>query len=318
MKKRTLLLFLMLFVKLAFAQITDSVSINLKNLQFSKKAVNFSALGDWGRDGKFNQKEVGYVMGVANEKVNAEFITTVGDNFYENGVDNVEDKQWKTSFEDIYTYKGDQIPWYVTLGNHDYKGNVQAQIDYSKVSTRWKMPARYYSFEKNISKNKKVLFVFLDTNPFEDKYLGKNSNFSDLKEQNKQEQLDWLENTLKNSDAQWKIVFGHHPFYSFGVRSENDNSVKDQLEKIFIKYKVDSYITGHEHHLQYEEKNGIEYFITGAGSQLRPVEAKNSESEFAISRNGFMLFSIAKRYFYVNIIDYKGKILYTKKIRKHK
>lgn len=311
-----MIFFLMLITNFALSQNVDSISINLKDLKFSKKAVNFSVLGDWGRDGKFNQKEVGYAMGMANEMANASFVATVGDNFYENGVESTTDKQWKTSFEDIYTNKGTQITWYATLGNHDYKGNPQAQIDYSKVSNRWQMPSRYYSIEKEISKGKKVLFVFLDTNPFEDKYFGKNSSFSDLKEQNKQQQIDWLENTLKNSDAKWKIVFGHHPFYSFGVRSENENSVKEQLEPIFTKYKVDDYIAGHEHHLQYTNKNGVYHFISGGGSQLRPVDKKSSNDEFSISRNGFMLFSVAKRYFYVNIVDYKGNVLYSKKIKK--
>ena len=32
------------------------------------------------------------------------------------------------------------------LGNHEYRGNTQAVIDYSKVSARWNMPDRYYTF----------------------------------------------------------------------------------------------------------------------------------------------------------------------------
>jgi hypothetical protein len=34
----------------------------------------------------------------------------------------------------------------VVLGNHDYRSNPQAQVEYTKVSNRWKIPERYYSF----------------------------------------------------------------------------------------------------------------------------------------------------------------------------
>jgi hypothetical protein len=37
------------------------------------------------------------------------------------------------------------IPWYPILGNHEYRGNTQAVLDYSQVSARWEMPARYYT-----------------------------------------------------------------------------------------------------------------------------------------------------------------------------
>lgn len=67
-----------------------------------------------------------------------EFIISVGDNFYTNGVASVDDPMWKTSFEDIYKGANLFIDWYPVLGNHDYRGNPQAQIDYSKRSRRWK------------------------------------------------------------------------------------------------------------------------------------------------------------------------------------
>lgn len=34
------------------------------------------------------------------------------------------------------------LEWYPILGNHEYRGNTQAVIDYSKVSRRWVMNER--------------------------------------------------------------------------------------------------------------------------------------------------------------------------------
>jgi len=81
--------------------------------------ISFLAVGDWGRDGAFHQAEVAARMGETATALYADFVISVGDNFYEDGVASVDDPKWKTSFEDVYTAPSLQIPWYVALGNHD-------------------------------------------------------------------------------------------------------------------------------------------------------------------------------------------------------
>jgi acid phosphatase len=101
--------------------------------------VSFLAVGDWGRDGEFLQVEVAKRMGQAAQALEAAFVISVGDNFYEDGVASVDDPKWKTSFEDVYTAPSLQVPWYVALGNHDYRGEAQAQLDYARTrpAGRW-------------------------------------------------------------------------------------------------------------------------------------------------------------------------------------
>ncbi len=84
-------------------------------------------------------------MGIVAKKFKPEFIVSTGDNFYPNGVRSIMDHNWIASFENIYTAHSLQTDWYVVLGNHDYGGDPQAEIDYSEVDRRWNMPARYYS-----------------------------------------------------------------------------------------------------------------------------------------------------------------------------
>ena len=70
--------------------------------------------------------------------INPEFVLALGDNFYDWGVENVDDKMFKRTFERVYTSKELQCPWYPTAGNHDYKarkgdgygGNYTAQVLY--------------------------------------------------------------------------------------------------------------------------------------------------------------------------------------------
>ena len=121
--------------------------------------VSFLALGDWGLITK-NQRDVAHQMAKVCNTITLDpskqvFVAAMGDNFYDEGVRDVDDPQWKEVFGDAY--HGVQCPWYPILGNHDWQGNVQAQLDF-KGDSRWQMEALYYS---KIIQN--VHFFFLDT-----------------------------------------------------------------------------------------------------------------------------------------------------------
>ena len=102
-------------------------------LQKEDKSLNFLLMGDFGRYGQFHQKEVAVQMGKAAATIDSDFVISVGDNFYPNGVRSTKDYSWIASYENIYTAYSLQNDWYVALGNHDYRGNIQAEIDYSDI-----------------------------------------------------------------------------------------------------------------------------------------------------------------------------------------
>eukprot|EP00633_Aureoumbra_lagunensis_P002267 CAMPEP_0197291244 /NCGR_PEP_ID=MMETSP0890-20130614/11774_1 /TAXON_ID=44058 ORGANISM="Aureoumbra lagunensis, Strain CCMP1510" /NCGR_SAMPLE_ID=MMETSP0890 /ASSEMBLY_ACC=CAM_ASM_000533 /LENGTH=305 /DNA_ID=CAMNT_0042763895 /DNA_START=245 /DNA_END=1162 /DNA_ORIENTATION=- len=86
-------------------------------------------------------------MGDYAESYNAEFVLGIGDNMYDTGVSSVDDPQFKSKFEDTFTADSLQVPWYIASGNHDYYGNISAQVAYTEKSDRWTFPDLYYKEE---------------------------------------------------------------------------------------------------------------------------------------------------------------------------
>jgi tartrate-resistant acid phosphatase type 5 len=284
--------------------------------------INFIAIGDWGREGKYLQQETADAMGIYAEKNKTGFVITLGDNIYNTGVTGTDDPKWQTCFENVYTAYSLQVPWYASLGNHDYYGNVQAQIDYTNISIRWKMPARYYSFEKDADTNVSVLFVMIDTNPFPEYYRNMekdgfyDSFIDEVNSQNTELQLKWIDSVLASSNAKWKIVAGHHPVYSGGEHG-NTTDLIEKLEPILEKYSVDMYLAGHDHDIQYLKKDGstINYFVSGAGSKLRETGSMEY-TKFCKSINGFLGVTVSNDNIKTSFVDYSGNDLYDVEIKK--
>jgi len=286
------------------------------------KALNFIAMGDWGRNGEYQQKEVALQMGITAKQVDASFILATGDNFYPSGVASTQDYSWIASYEQMYTAHALQTDWYVVLGNHDYKGNIQAEIDYSKISRRWHMPAPYYSKKIVINEDNGrsvLLLVCIDTSPFISQYYTSADHKEQLQRQDSAAQRQWLQQVLSDTsaDIKWKIVVGHHPLYTGGkrIKSKDTYELNAQLKPIFDKYNVDAYICGHEHNLQYIKPAGnTHYFVTGAGSETTPVIQYPEIGKFALSTNGFMVFSLTVQSMMVQMLNEKGRLLYTNTI----
>lgn len=267
----------------------------------------FLVVGDWGRNGQGDAQAVADWMGIAAQQFNTRFVISTGDNFYCCGVASTEDNQWLSSFENVFRSHSLQIPWYVVLGNHDYQGNVQAQIDYSKMNQRWKMPARY--FTKVVYG---VRFVFIDTSPLIADYHKSKDGYPDLHQQDTTKQLLWLDSVLTNSPENWKIVVGHHPIYSVGEHG-SEPDMKRMVEGRLEKHHVHVYFAGHDHSLQSLQRKGspVHHLVSGGGSEHTPVKNDPAISRFAKQSTGFMLVAQHSESMKVYFIDSHGKIIYT-------
>lgn len=316
-KKRLRVLICILCINFAGAQTKDT------SIKKYPNSLNFIVMGDWGRFGEDHQIPVSKQMGITAKEINRDFIISTGDNFYPVGVASEFDPQWKSSFEDIYTDFSLHWNWYPVLGNHDYAGNPDAQVAYSKISRRWNMPARYYSktFDINGDPNQQVLIAFIDTNPlipefYKNDVYGKNVISQDTTAQKK-----WLIKTLTDApkSVKWKLVVGHHPLFTATLKrreSYDTKAVRKSLKSLFDKYEVDAYIAGHDHDLQHLLPEGkTNYFVSGSASEVTPID-KLPFSKLAVSEYGFMVFSVLADTLYVQAVNEKGEVIYNTEIKK--
>lgn len=316
-KNRVLILIWMLVINFAAAQTKDNTIKKYPN------SLNFIVMGDWGRFGEDHQIPVAKQMGITAKEINRDFIISTGDNFYPVGVASEHDPQWKSSYEDIYKDFSLHWNWYPVLGNHDYAGNPDAQVAYSKISRRWNMPSRYYSETFNINGDpaQQVLIAFIDTNPlipefYKSKQYGKNVISQDSTAQKK-----WLIKTLTTAPktVKWKLVVGHHPLYTATLKrreSYDTKAVRKSLKSLFDKYEVDAYIAGHDHDLQHLLPEGkTNYFVSGSASESTVID-NLPISKLASSEYGFMVFSVLADTLHVQAINEKGEVIYAAEIKK--
>ena len=172
-------------------------------------------VGDFGVGNKA-QYNVSYLIEYLIEKYNGDLILGLGDNIYPEGVTNINDIKFIERFENPYSNLPKRIKFYNILGNHDYKGNIKAQIKYTNYSDRWNLPNNFYCFKKNINRVP-VEFFAIDT------------NVEKLSERNRKIQEKWVTDALKNSRARWRIVYGHHPWKSTGSHGNANNYFLNSL-----------------------------------------------------------------------------------------
>ena len=282
----------------------------VEGLELKEDALHFLVIGDWGRNGHFHQRSVAKWMDITAEKTDAEFIVSTGDNFYSNGIASVSDPYWQTSFEQVYTGPHLFIDWFPILGNHDYRGNWQAQIDYSQHSRRWQMPAPYYAKTLRLSGDSSALLLFIDTSPLNPEYAN-DDKYAEAMQQDSAKQLAWIEQQLGHTTAEWKIVIGHHPLYSSGKRYGKTDPIRQVLEPVLHKHGVHAYFAGHEHDLQHNRPahTQVEHFVSGAGSEIRPV-AQREFTLFAQSQAGFAVVALTNSECLVQFVNDSGKVIY--------
>ena len=213
-------------------------------------------------------------MAATADVLGAEAVLLLGDNFYTHGVSTNTSSRFQDTFEAVYPPSAfKQLPFYVVAGNHDHRGNVQAQIDYHG-SPRWHFPTLYYtlswSFTSSSGADRTVDVIMIDTVSLaglclaEEEYPGCPLEFADGADGN-EDQWAWLAQQLNASTADFLWIAGHYPIYSVG----NDGTTTVLVQRLLplLRLAEGHYISGHDHMLEHIESDGVNMFVTGPGRE---------------------------------------------------
>ncbi len=249
------------------------------------------AIGDAGT-GDWRQRLVASSMeNHAENYSDPEAVLILGDIFYPDGIESPSDSRWGSEFRDMYTGPLLDAAFRPVLGNHDFHGRPQAYIEYSQLDARWQMPALYYSFEMEIPSGGTVAFFALDTSQVA---VG-------------EVQLEWLSDGLSRTEADWIVVFGHHPIDS-GGKHGGEPALVERLLPVLVDGGVDFYLSGHDHHLALMNTTPLHTIVAGAGGKIRSAHWTES-TEFAATQLGFCELLFEAERAYVRFVDYSGKLL---------
>ncbi|KAJ6340480.1 hypothetical protein OIU77_008275 [Salix suchowensis] len=281
-------------------------------------SVSFLVVGDWGRKGDYNQSNVAfqvlnllsyllsprtkYQMGRVGEELSIDFVVSTGDNFYEDGLRGIKDPVFEKSFSK-YLYCAEPA-----------KAVAQLSPSLRSIDSRW-ICLRSFILNAEI-----VELFFIDTTPFVDKYFlrPKHHHYDWRGVMPRQHYLSNLlkdlESALQDSNANWKIVVGHHPIRSIGHHGET-KELKKQLLPLLEANNVDMYINGHDHCLEHITSNTsqVQFLTSGGGSKAwkGDIDRLNKGGvKFFYDGQGFMSLELRQTDVKIVFYDVFGKVLH--------
>lgn len=283
------------------------------------KELNFFMANDLGRNGYYEQKPIAELMGEMGDVLSPECILAAGDVHHFEGVQSTSDPLWMTNYELVYSHPELMIDWFPILGNHEYRGNTQAVLDYTNVSRRWQMPSRYYTLTYS-GEEFSIVFVMIDTAPLIDKYRTETDEYPDAQHQDMDAQLAWMDSVLTVTDraqqesaTTWVVVIGHHPIYADTPKDDSERAdMQARVDPILRRHDVDIYACGHIHNFQHLRIEGsdIDYVVNSSASLARSVNAIDG-TQFCSPAEGFALIAADKDELTYTMIDKTGTPIYT-------
>ncbi len=294
----------------------DRYPYDLEKFEVPTDGYKCLIIGDWGRQANVNLLANAFMMNEVACRQTVGAVLTTGDNFYSYGVNGVNDAQWNRSFEEVFN--GScllPVEWWPSLGNHDLRGNTDAQINYSQQSDRWNMPSTYYDRWVVTLDSVSVHFVAVDTSPFVKSYHvdPNNSNMEyNVGNADTTLQLLWLDSVLASGNPDWLVVYGHHPVYAAEGRHGSTDELIENFVPLFDQHGVDVYFCGHNHSLELIKTETQTLYVTSGGGSTPQNYIQNLDYNlFGVAEPGFVLSSFTKDSLQLDFINKKGQRLYS-------
>ena len=267
--------------------------------------LSFFALGDQGT-GNLRQWQVADAMERQADLDPVHGVLLLGDNFYRYGVSSPVDWQWRYKFEHVYAGSLSAIPFFATLGNHDYYGNELAQISYDVKnlgSGRWQMPARDYvqHFGQHLGREGEqalLRIVFVDTGL----WLRSPTDVTTV-----------LDQLLTAADpAQWTVVVTHTPLLS-GNMLDTQPKAHELWQPALQSHGVDLLLSGHDHNMQFLQRDGwpAQTIIGVGGKSGQALDFADAPGlEFYADQTGFGRMVITAEQLNLQYYNSQGSLLF--------
>ena len=274
----------------------------------------FAVIGDFGSGIRKpstavrRQREVARALERAVDQHDVRLVLTTGDNIYASKRfllwtkdSGGEDDDWFFTFFQPYRYAINRVPVCPSIGNHDTQ-ETEENDDREQVLDNFYLrerlateeaagraslgPGLFYRFR--VAED--VEFVCIDTS--KEHFFRRGRLFEYPKHQ------QFLEDALPphaQGGINWRIPFCHHPPFCAGPLHRNT----DRMEELVARFEaagVRACFSGHEHNFQHSRWNGIDYFISGAGSKIRsgvPTRMEDAHTVSWASVCHFLLVTIA-------------------------
>jgi predicted phosphodiesterase len=258
-------------------------------------SIKFAVIGDSGR-GSPEQYAVGRRMAEYRERFRFDFVLMLGDNIYEGPAG---PRDYEARFEKPYEpMLREGVEFFAVLGNHDDPN----QRNYPPFNMDGH---RYYTFEKTgtgglVERRRRARFFALDTTRLDST------------------QRAWLERELSTGEADWRILFFHHPLYSAGRYATWWR--RRSLEPLLVRHGANVVFSGHDHlYVRLKPQRGVQHFVSGAAGEVRTGDFRPS----AVAERGydadlhFMLVEIAGDALYFQAISRTGQTVDAGVVRRH-
>lgn len=255
-----------------------------------------------------------YCAGAAD----CDFGVMLGDNIYPSGATANADGRDAQRFRDLFVTpfgglgrRHEDFRIYTVLGNHDWRTSregAMAQVQFLEQTPPFYMDGLFYRVQPPAAHGDVEVFaidteVLLSGTAVYKATLADDA--SEVRSEKREKALKWaipqtdaernmvtwLEDSLRNSKARWKIVIGHHPLWSAaGGKFEQAHALRKLILPTLCRY-ADLYLAGHEHTMEIHTDDcsqtdagavdPLPQVVSGSAAKMRPINSAFIRNQLA-------------------------------------